>query len=154
MAVSSVWWYPCVHKLGCKSVGEVEWLAQWRRKKETRFKSPGDSPLPNYGDAAPVWYPRFPPPRCFTLNQSCWLSEEPFEACSATGNEKERTSHCLGRAEHEVLAFHQQYWFFFLVWQQPAHPTRAGALSSLRQFLGAGFSANLPPSAQGGIKAV
>lgn len=37
-----------------------------------------------------LWCPRFPPPRCFTLDQSQWLSQEPFEARSATGNEKEK----------------------------------------------------------------
>lgn len=150
MAVSTVWWYPCVHKLGYKHVVEAEWFVQWRRKKERSLKSPGDSPLLTMVMQHLLWYLRFPPPRCFTLDQSWWLSQEPFEACSATGNEKERSSQCLSRAEHEVLASHQQYWFFFFfVWQQPAQPSRAGALFFLRQFLGAGFSANLHPVLKG-----
>lgn len=78
------------------------------------------------------------------LDQSRRLTQKPFEACSAVGNEKERSTQYLSRSEREVLAFYQQYWFF-LVWQ-PAQPTRSVALSFLRGFLGAWFSASLYPS--------
>lgn len=58
--------------------------------------------------------------------------QAPFGARSDVGNEKERSTQCFGGSEREVLAFHQQFWFFFLVRQQPAQPPRTVALSFLR----------------------
>lgn len=72
---------------------------------------------------------------------SRWLTQRPFEACSATGNERSASCSCMCLCGASI---HQQYGLF-LVWQQHAQPERFAASSALRGKPGTWLSGSLQP---------